>query len=220
MTTEVSVVIPTYNRADSLTRCLESLPWDVEVIVIDDGSTDHTPQVVQAVKHPRLRYIRKPNGGPASARNVGIRHAHGGVVAFTDDDCVPTPEWPHRLADRLLREPTSVGGVGGTVLPLKDGWVSRYSTFHRILEAPPSCSYVVTANCAYRCDVLDLVGGFNETIRRPGGEDPELAFRVRRVGYTLVHEPSAVVHHDYRESLSDFARTFYRYGRGCAHIVA
>ncbi len=216
----VTVVIPTFNRASSLERCIRALPSDVEVIVADDGSTDETALVSDRVSHPQLHFVRKGNGGPASARNLGIHHAHGDVVAFTDDDCVPAPRWPHQLAERLRSEPATVGGVGGAVLPLKDGWISRYSTFHRILEAPPSISYLVTANCAYRRAVLNMVGGFDETIRTPGGEDPELAFRVRKAGYTLVHEASAVVHHDYRESLLDFAKTFYRYGRGCARVVA
>lgn len=216
----MSVVIPTFNRVAPLVRCIRALPTDVEIVVVDDGSSDGTAQIAGRVSHPNMCIVSKENGGPASSRNLGIRHAHGDVVAFTDDDCVPAPGWPHRLAERLRSEPTAVGGVGGTVLPLKDGWISRYSTFHHILEAPPSRSYLVTANCAYRREVLNLVGGFDETIKHPGGEDPELSFRVRKAGYTLAHEASAVVHHDYRESLTDFAKTFYRYGKGCARVVA
>lgn len=220
MIPSTSVVIPTFNRAASLERCLRALPLDLEVVVVDDGSTDGTPGVPERVSHPRLRFIRKSNGGPATARNRGTRTATGSIIVFTDDDCVPSPGWPWPLVDRLSREPPSVGGVGGRVLPLGNGLVSRYSTFHRILEPPQSCSYLVTANCAYRREAFEAVGGFDESIRKPGGEDPDLAFRVRARGYGLAFEPSALVRHDYRENPLDLARTFYRYGKGCAHVVA
>ncbi|MDG6950121.1 MAG: glycosyltransferase [Nitrososphaerota archaeon] len=216
----ITVIVPTYNRADSLLRCVSRMPEDIELIVVDDGSTDHTPASMSRCKHPRLKYVRKVNGGPASARNEGVSHSHGEILIFTDDDCVPGDRWVHNLATWLLDEPPTTGGVGGRVLPLGRGWVSRYSTFHRVLEPPSSCSYLVTANCAYRRRVLLQVGGFDETIRFPGDEDPELSFRVRKAGYDLVYEPSAIVVHDYREGLLDFARTFYRYGKGCAHVMA
>ncbi len=139
---------------------------------------------------------------------------------FTDDDRVAAQWWPLSLVEKLSREPRTVGGVGGQVLPLGRGLVSRYSTFHRILEPPASCSYLVTANCAYRREAFEAAGGFDEAIRKPGGEDPDLAFRVRAKGYLLVHEPSVVVHHDYCENPLDFARTFYRCGKGCVYVVA
>ena len=215
----VTVIVPTHNRANSLLRCVSRMPADIELIVVDDGSTDHTPESMLRCMHPKLKYIRKANGGPASARNEGVRRSHGEVLIFTDDDCIPGDRWAHNLASRLLSEPPTIAGVGGRVLPLGGGWVSRYSTFHRILEPPTSCSYLVTANCAYRRSVLTRVGGFDETIRQAGGEDPDLSFRVRRAGYRLVYEPTAVVRHDYRESVLDFAKTFYRYGKGCAHVL-
>ena len=217
---KVSVIIPTFNRARILERCLRALPRDVEVVVVDDGSSDGTASVPAQVGHPLLTYVWKENGGPAAARNLGAELASGEILVFTDDDCVAMPGWPWPLANRLFREPSSVGGVGGRVLPLADGWVGRYSTFHHILEPPPSCSYLVTANCAYRRKAFDGADGFDESIRKPGGEDPDLAFRVRARGYRLAFEPAAVVRHDYRENPLDFARTFYRYGKGCAHVVA
>ena len=216
---KVSVVIPTFNRKQSLVRCLANMPRDVEVVVVDDGSTDGTAEAVKEIGHPHLVYVRRANGGPASARNTGIELASGDYVAFTDDDCLPIAPWPWPLVERLEQEGPQCAGVGGRVRPLKDGVISRYYTFHRILEPPDSCSYLVTANCVYWREVLLSVGGFDSRIRHPGGEDPCLSFDVRRLGYTLVFEPDAVVMHDYRESFSDFWKTFYRYGRGCAHVL-
>lgn len=215
----VSVIIPTHNRARSLLRCLSALPKTVEVIVVDDGSTDGTAEAVSQISHPHLGYVRQDNGGPASARNAGMMVASGRYVVFTDDDCVPLEPWPWPLIQRLEREDSRVAGAGGRVLPLRQGVFSRYYTFHRILEPPGSCSYLVTANCAYRRDVLQEVGGFDIAIRHPGGEDPGLSMKVRAKGYGLVFEPAAVVLHDYRESLLNFVRTFYRYGKGCAHVM-
>lgn len=215
----ISVVIPTYNRARSLLRCVACLPEDVEVVVVDDGSTDGTDEVIQQAGHPRLVYVRKANGGPASARNAGIRAASGRYIAFTDDDCVPVRPWPWPLVRRLEGEEPVVAGVGGKVLPLGDGIFSRYYTFHRILEPPASCSYLVTANCLYKREVLELVGGFDEAIRQPGGEDPGLSIKIRAKGYRLAFEPGAIIQHDYRESLMDFLKTFYRYGKGCRCVM-
>jgi GT2 family glycosyltransferase len=116
-------------------------------------------------------------------------------------------------------EGPQVAGVGGRVLPMRKGLISRYYDFFRILEPPPSCSYLVTANCAYRKSVLTRVGGFNESITTPGGEDPELSIRIRKLGFRFAFEPSAVIRHNFRESWVDFAMTFYRYGRGCSSVV-
>ena len=215
----VSVVIPTYNRKDSLLRCLASMPKDVEVIVVDDGSSDGTAEAIKHVTHLLLVYVRQTNAGPASARNAGIRAASGRYIVFTDDDCVPVEPWPRPLIERLEQEGQEVAGAGGRVLPLGDNLLSRYYTFHRILEPPESCSYLVTANCAYRRELLEMVGGFDPTIRAPGGEDPGLSIKVRSRGYRLVFEPRATVLHDYRPNLSNFVKTFYNYGKGCAHVM-
>ena len=215
----VSVVIPTFNRKHSLLRALSSLPSDVEVIVVDDGSSDGTEHAVYGAKHPRLVFVGQENRGPAAARNAGLAIASAPYVAFTDDDCVPVPPWPWPLVERLEQEDERVAGVGGAVRPLNEGVLSRYYTFHRILEPPPTCAYLVTANCTYRLAQVLAVGGFDATIRQAGGEDPDLSMRIRASGFRFVFEPRGIVLHDYRESLRDFVRTFYRYGRGCGYVM-
>ena len=143
----------------------------------------------------------------------------GDYIAFTDDDCVPVEPWPWPLVKHLESAGSQIAGVGGRVLPLRDGLLSRYYSFHHILEPPESCSYLVTANCIYRRGVLVRVGGFDTNITHPGGEDVGLSTKVRAEGYRLAFEPNATVLHDYRESLQDFAKTFYRYGKGCAYVM-
>jgi glycosyltransferase involved in cell wall biosynthesis len=100
----ISAVVPTFNRIATLRQTLTALAAqdypDYEIIVVDDGSSDGTGDVVTR-EFPAVRYVRQPNRGPAAARNVGIRAALGDIVAFTDDDCLPPVDWLSRLAGRL-----------------------------------------------------------------------------------------------------------------------
>jgi glycosyltransferase involved in cell wall biosynthesis len=216
---KVSVIIPTHNRKAGLLRNLAHLPSDLEIIVVDDGSTDGTAEAVEQIRLTNLTYIKQANSGPSAARNKGIGASSGEFIAFIDDDCIPVSPWPWPLIHRLGQENLRVAGAGGTVRPLRNGFFSRYYTFHRILEPPDSCAYLVTANCAYRRKVLEEVGGFDPRIKQPGGKDPALSMKIRMHGYELAFEPSATVIHDYRENLADFIKTFYRYGRGNAYVM-
>jgi GT2 family glycosyltransferase len=223
----ISVVIATHERPALIARCLRALEAQVlpptEVIVIDDASRDDTPALLREWVRRHSTNIRverlEVNGGPARARNRGIALARGEWVAFTDDDCEPEPDWLAALATRASEVLPTVAGIGGRVLPAAPGLIADYMTVHRILEPPPSCSYLVTSNCIYRRRVLLDVGGFNEDVRTPGGEDPGLSFVVRQAGHSLGFCPEAIVRHHYRESIVDFLMTFYRYGRGCRLVM-
>jgi glycosyltransferase involved in cell wall biosynthesis len=125
----VSVVLPTYNRAATLRRALLSVlgqsERDLELIVVDDGSTDDTAAVLAAIDDPRLQVLTQGNRGPASARNAGIRAARAALIAFQDSD----DEWlPTKLAAQLaLLEagPAEVGWIGGAHLSYGAGKVLR-----------------------------------------------------------------------------------------------
>ena len=224
-----SVVVATFSRPQQLGRCLGSLrdqraPPE-EVIIIDDGSLGETTarvlrpwQEQQLPFELRVQWLSR-NGGPARARNVGIKMARAPWIAFTDDDCEPRPDWLSVLSYAAVNAPEDVAGIGGRVVAASNGLVSEFMSLHRILEPPASCSYLVTANCTYRRDVLVAVGGFDERVRHPGGEDPGLSFAVRDAGYGLMFCPAAIVGHHYRESTLDFLKTFYRYGRGVRLVM-
>lgn len=229
---KVSVVMPCYRRIASLERAVRSVlaaadrvDGDVEVLLVDDCS----PEPVREALEPRLgdariRFLRHAtNRGPAAARNTGIAAARHELVLFTDDDVVVDPRWIERLARYLADAPARVAGVGGRVRALGDDVFSRYFEYHHILDPfrmdDGQVLYVVTANCAYRRSVLLEVGGFDEGVRTPGGEDPGLAFKVAAAGYVLHVVEDAVVHHDFRIGLRDFWRTFRRYGQGSRHQV-
>lgn len=225
---DVSVVVPTHNRERQLQRLLYSLerletirPRDV--VVVDDGSKDRTWERLLewtrrehafAAKALRIR----ESGGPGRARNHGITATSGRVIAFTDDDCIVHPKW----LDGLLRPyegDESVVGVGGSVLPQDGDFYSRFYTFHHILEPPEGLDYLVTANCCYKREALDRVGGFEGDIPVPGGEDVGLSFKIRLLNGRLAFAPAAIVYHGYRRGLKDVYRTFRNYGRGCRFVV-
>lgn len=225
---KVSIVVPTYSQHEKLRRLLKSfdnirdlIPF--EVIIVDDCSPDNTPTEVknwENQKHSfRTKYIRlNENSGPAKARNIGVKNANGEIVAFTDSDCVVDKFWLIRLIEELDTK-NGVIGVGGKVMPLNGGLISKYNTFHNVLEPPQSLLYLVTANCCYLRDNLLDVDGFDEDILKPGGEDVALSIKLFKKGWRFQYASKAIVFHDYRNNLRDFVKTFRNYGEGCAYVT-
>jgi GT2 family glycosyltransferase len=197
----VSVVVPTCRRPEMLRRCLEALcaqdlpPADFEVIVVDDGPTAATARAVAEIARAApmpVRYLADGGGrGPAAARNRGWRVARGAIVAFTDDDCVPAPEW---LREGLAAFRGGVVGVAGRVeLPLPPHPTDYERDAARLGEAA-----FVTANCFCRREALLAVGGFDERFRVPWREDSDLQFALQARGGRLVQAPAARVLHPIR----------------------
>ncbi|RPI57318.1 MAG: glycosyltransferase [Chloroflexi bacterium] len=210
MTVRVSVVVPTCNRPEMLGRCLAALrdqdldPTEYEIIIADDGAGngDATRRLVEESARlrggPGLRYLPlAEQRGPAAARNAGWRAARGDVVAFTDDDCVPTPGW---LSAGLEAFYDGVAGASGrVVVPLP----SR-PTDYELNAGGLNRSKFVTASCFYRHDALRLAGGFDERFGQAWREDSDLFFTLleRQNGggqhLRLVHVPDALVIHPVR----------------------
>lgn len=201
---EVAVVVATYGRAALLPRLLAALQGQVgappcEVVVVDDGSRDQTPAVLHRLASASsvpVRIVRLPrNRGPATARNAGWRSSDAALVAFTDDDCVPTPGW---LAS-LVRPLVDADLAQGCTLP-DPAQLARSGPFSRTLRIEREDGFYQTCNIAYRRSVLEQAGGFDEAFRHPAGEDTELAWRVLEAGARSVFVPEALVHHDVRPS--------------------
>jgi len=228
-----SVVIPTYNRKESLRRCLAAVTNqgypDYEVIVVDDASTDGTGEMVQR-EFPHVRYFRQEaNHGPAAARNVGIREASGDVVAFTDDDCLPPLDWLQRLFQgyRLHPEVTGVGGY----LEAPDNLLSRsliaryersvgrdrYGAGDREIVAGFECPAGGTNNMSYRRDALLRIGGFDETFPLAAGEDADLKWRLCQQGARLLYVPVKMTHLQ-PYTWDAFRRQQITRGRGAVHF--
>jgi len=224
-TIPLSVIVPAYQRHRETARLVESLAASevrFEVLIVDDASpTPIGPAVESFCGDLDLVIERLPaNRGPAAARNAGIRRASHDIIAFTDNDCVVSPTWARRIHRYMQDAPPRIAGVGGRVLALGDDMLSRYHTYHKILDPwldHGRWLYVVTANAAFRRSALEDVGGFDADIRVPGGEDPGLCFKLLERGYRLEYHAEAVVFHEYRASVRDFVKTFFRYGAGCRH---
>jgi glycosyltransferase involved in cell wall biosynthesis len=229
----ISVVIPTFNRSNSVARLLDALSDDdvaaiaSEVIVVDDGSTDDTEDRVRS-SSLQPTYIRQDGAGPAAARNTGWRASSASIVAFLDDDCVPRPGWLTDLVEAFT-DP-SVGGVGGTIEPLVDGFIADFITADGLVDhgrpvagsVDDAPTYLVTANAAFRRDALVAADGFEERYRldRPGrtgrivaGEDVDLCWRIVDAGWVLRRSPAATVAHDHRVGADAVLRTYFRHGR-------
>lgn len=228
-TPDISVVVPVYNQARLLRRLLDSFERlenaeAVEIILVDDCSTDDTPDVVaqwtrKALPFP-VEYVRlEKNGGPGRARNTGIERARAPVVAFTDSDCVVTPGWLVNLG-RKLDGDARIGGVGGKVLPLADATMAaRYYVFNRSLEPPVSRQYLVTCNCCYLRQALLEAGAFTGDIRTPGGEDIAASILMWKRGWRFEYDAEAVIYHDFRDNLFNFYKTWRNYGYGCGLVA-
>lgn len=200
----VAVVVPTHDRAGRLARLVAALEAQetsrpFTVVIVDDGSQDGTwallERLASSARVPLLPRRIENGRGPAAARNLGWRATDAEVVAFTDDDCVPTPGWLEALAAAADR----AGMAQGTTLP-DPAQASTRGPFSRTLEVTEESGYYQTCNMAYRRDVLERLSGFDERFRHPTGEDTDLAWRAIEDGTRAEFVPHAVVHHDVRPS--------------------
>lgn len=199
-----SVVIATHNRARSLDRLLRSLSAQqadarFEVIVVDDASTDDTPQLLDVARRDLpldLHVLRLDrNRGPATARNQGWQSARSDLVCFTDDDCVPHPGW----VDHLLQGSAAADIVQGRTVPAPAQSGHR-GPFSHTMTVPHEDGLYSTCNIAYRRATLEAVGGFDEAFTMAYGEDTDLAWRAIDTGATTAFVADAVVEHDVRPS--------------------
>lgn len=221
----VSVVVPVHNEAHVLPDCLQGLfrqsypRDDFEVIVVDNGSTDGTRQIID--RYPVRSREETSTQSSYAARNEGIRAAQGEIIAFTDADCVPHPNWLE-AGVKSFRDP-SVGGVAGRIIsgtPSNDveaelrrrDWLEETATLeHSFLPYPQ------TANAFYRRSVFDTIGDFEETW--VSGGDADLAWRMQlETPLALAHEPSAVVEHRHRSDLGGIFRQAIKWGHGSAQL--
>ncbi len=213
----VSIVIPLYNSASTINKTIEAclkqeLPGiDVEIIVIDDGSTDGGAEVAE--RFP-VKVIRQPNSGPAAARNKGWKAANGGIVFFTDSDCIPRKDWIAKLMEGY--ESAEVGGAGGTYdIMNKNNFLA--SSIHeeiviRHRKQPKTVNYLGAFNLSYRKAVLEEVGGFNEDYKRASGEDNDLAYRVTKRGYKLSFVKDSAVAHYHPDRLFSYLKQQFWHG--------
>lgn len=199
---EVSVVVSTRQRASLLPRLVDALeaqtlaPERFEVIVVDDSAEDDTASVLSALAERTALTLRRlrteRQSGPAAGRNLGWRAAAAPLIAFTDDDCIPTPQW---LAAGLAAHQGEARCVVGRTLPDPTQKDKARRAFARSITVE-SVRFFETCNVFYRRQDLEAVGGFDERFRRPSGEDTALGFSVHEQGIEAVYAPDALVYHE------------------------
>lgn len=216
----ISVVVPTYRRPDLLRRCLDALCAQqldglrYEVIVCDDGSQPDVEQVVReleaACPHGHLRYTPVPDTqGPAGARNLGWRMARAPVVAFTDDDTIPSPDWLREGLAAMTAAPHCSAMSGRVVVPLP-----ARPTDHERDTGGLATAEFVTANCFVRREALLRIDGFDERFTRAWREDSDLQFRLMEAAGPIGRADKAVVIHPVRparwgSSVAAQAKVYY-----------
>jgi cellulose synthase/poly-beta-1,6-N-acetylglucosamine synthase-like glycosyltransferase len=195
-----SVIVATYNAQATLGDCLDSLlrldyPADrLELICVDNASTDATPQLL-ARYQGRIHSLYETMRGPAAARNRGLQHASGTVVAFTDADCVVDRAWLRHLVRPLSDE--RVGVAGGRILSRRpcnviEAFGEQIHDHDRAMHSP-SAPYAITMSWASRRDVLERIGRFDQTLLR--SSDVDCAYRMVDAGYRLAYVRTAIIYH-------------------------
>jgi GT2 family glycosyltransferase len=231
---DISVVIPTYNRLDTLEHVLptllaQDLPGDrFELLICDSRSTDGTAEYLAGVaaEHPNVRHLPGAYSGRAAARNAGIAAARGEIVLFNDSDILASPDLlSQHLRRHRARNGIAVVGWEVQVKDLADYARKRDRPEERRHLHPPtrkrlSWLYFLTGNASVRTADLRRVGGFDESFTGYGHEDLELGYRLEKAGLEIAYEPNAVNYHcqdvghdDQKEKMKLAGRSTVRFYR-------
>lgn len=219
-------MIPTYNRPAILQKTLAAYLDQtarneiLEILVVDDGSTDGTSQMVLALANTSpipVRYLHQQNSGQASARNHGIREAKGRLVLFGDDDIIPGVSLvAEHLAWHVRHAASSVAVVGPAYwspelrpTPMMRWWGLngiRFDPPHMEAGAEVSWGTGCFWNTSVKLEFLKANGIFDERFRKYGFEDSELAYRLMKKGFKVLYNPQAVGYHYKRVTFADMCR--------------
>jgi mycofactocin system glycosyltransferase len=212
----ISVVVPVRNRPEQIGECLRSLlsldyPTERrEIIVVDDASTDSTPEKIACF--PVRRIFMPQPGGPAACRNRGAREASGELIAFIDSDCVADPNWLRELVS-CFNDPR-VGAAGGIVEPLsRDSLLQKYEAVKsplyqgakpRKVQPSSPVSYLAGCNLLVRKEIFEKLGGFDEKLRF--GEDVDFIWRLSDQGYKVLYLIKGRVRHQHPREIWTLAQ--------------
>lgn len=239
---KISVVLCTFNRCLSLPKALDSLAAQTlsedvswEAIIVDNNSSDETRALSEQYCHRypgRFRYAFEPQQGLSRARNAGIRHARGEIIAFIDDDVIADPEWLQNLTASLLHGQWA--GAGGRILPPSDFSPPKWLTLGGEMDLGGTLALFdlgekpgelkrapYGTNMAFRASMFKKYGMFRVDLGRCGqsllsGEDTEFGKRLMMAGEQLRYEPAAVVYHPVpveRLSEKHFRSWWFAFGR-------
>ena len=224
----ISIIIPSQDRPEPLTRCLRAIATAgvedpgarFEVIVVNDGGAMALEPVVSAFRD-RLHVVllEQAHAGPAAARNAGAALARGQFLAFLDDDCVPAANWLQTLTARFAAAPTRAIG-GRTLNGLPDNLYSCASQlladylYEYFNPEPQQPSFFASNNLALPREGFHVLGGFDSRFPSAAGEDRDLCDRWLRHGYQMTYAPEVLIYHAHTLTLRTFWKQHFNYGRG------
>ena len=216
----VSIIIPVFNSEKIIRRCLESLlrqtyPTEkYEIIIVDNGSYDNSVKIIK--EFPIKLFFEKRAHNSYMARNCGLRHAKGEIIAFIDADCIARKDWLQNLIEPF--KDVNVGVVAGEVLNYKpmnliQGFYAFSDFLRQETKVQKKVPAIGTANVAFRKVIFNIVGQFDENFR--WGGDNDFGVRIQKeTNYLIRFAKRAKVYHFHRISLKELIRHAYTYGLG------
>lgn len=231
---DISVVVPVFNAEKTVAACLESLYGQtckpLEIIVVDNGSTDGTQAIIGEMMHRSMdipiQCLRETRQGPSFARNRGASHARGKIIAFLDADCIADSSWLGRLSRSFDR--AEIGAVAGSVIGFdRETTIGKFHALFTLRALPSSRLFhefnlvsggFPAANLTIRSTLFRSLGGFDETIPF-FAEDHDLCARIYQSGVQIFFNKEAIVYHQHRQSLQTTWRQSYGFGTGHATLL-
>lgn len=210
---DLSVIIPVWNSERQLALCLDALAAQqgalegVQVIVVDNGSTDETRKVAEG--YCFVEVFDEPRPGSYCARNKGLEHAKGSYVCFVDSDCIPQANWIEKIREALVKHPEA-GILAGRIELFRTSAEDSETceAYERLFllnqEEYAKRGSSATANWTSPLSIIRLAGGFNANLK--SGGDFEMASRIIAAGYPIVYCPEIVVNHPVRGRIVDTLR--------------
>ena len=203
----VSIIIPTYNEGQYLPECLNSIfkldyaKENIEIIVVDNGSTDRTREIAIS---SGVKVLRDDSSNVSGLRNLGASHSEGDILAFVDADCIVSKEWLKK-ASRYFDD-NDVAAWGGPPVPMQDaGWIA--ATWFALVEKTNQVEYVDwigTVDLFVRGKQFLSIGGFNESL--VSCEDVDLCYKLRKYGKIVSDSRIEVVHLREASTIKEFIK--------------
>ena len=213
----ISIIIPTFNGASRIGNCLDALlkqmpGRDGDILVVNDGSTDNTAEVVGG--NPGVRLISQRNAGPAAARNRGALEARGTLLLFTDDDCVPMAGWLNAMIEPF--DDPEVVGAKGIYRTRQKRLAARfvqieYEDRYRLMAHLDCIDFIDTYSAAFRRDRFLEMAGYDTSFPVACAEDVELSYRMSAEGWKMKFAPAAIVYHTHPDTLMQYLKKKYKF---------